>query len=70
MIGREPHEIWQDSVEDGRRRLDRPVAVLAATGLLGGFHVTLGLLALVVTRGVLAGVMPQPPGPRPTSSAR
>ena len=59
MIGREPHEIWQDSLEDGQRRLARPAAVLAATGLLGGFHVTLGLLALVVTTGALAAVMPE-----------
>ena len=59
MIGREPHDIWQDSLEDGQRRLARPAAVLAATGLLGGFHVTLGLLALVVTTGALAAVMPE-----------
>jgi len=58
LIGREPHEIWQDSLEDGQRRLARPAAVLAATGLLGGFHVTLGLLALVVTTGALTEVVP------------
>ena len=58
MIGREPHEIWQDSLKDGQRRLARPAAVLAATGLLGGFHVTLGLLALVVSTGALSAVMP------------
>ena len=58
MIGRPPHEIWQDSLEDGQRRLARPASVLAATGLLGGFHVTLGLLALIVTTGALAAVMP------------
>jgi len=43
---------------DGQRRLARPAGVLAATGLLGGFHVTLGLLALVVTTGALSAVMP------------
>jgi len=59
VIGREPHEIWQDSLEDGKRRLARPVAVLAATGLLGGFHVTLGLMALVVVTGALGDVMPE-----------
>ena len=58
MIGREPHEIWRDSLADGRVRLARPTSVLAATGLLGGFHVAVGLLALVVTTGALAGVMP------------
>ncbi len=60
MIGREPREIWQDSLEDGQRRLARPTSVLAATGLLGGFHVTLGLLALVVTTGALTEVVPAP----------
>jgi len=59
VIGREPREIWQDSLEDGQRRLSRPASVLAATGLLGGFHVTLGLLALVVTTGALTAVMPE-----------
>lgn len=51
MIGREPREIWRDALEDGQRRLARPAAVLAATGLLGGFHVKVGLLALVVSTG-------------------
>jgi len=60
VIGREPHEIWRDSVEDGQRRLTRTAPVLTATGLLGGFHVTLGLLALVVTTGALSAVMPLP----------
>ncbi len=58
MIGREPREIWQDSLEDGRRRLGRSAKVLAATGLLGGFHVAFGLVALVVTTGALATLMP------------
>jgi formate/nitrite transporter FocA (FNT family) len=60
LIGRQPREIWQDSLEDGQRRLARPAAVLAATGLLGGFHVTLGLLVLVVTTGALTEVIPAP----------
>ena len=60
MIGREPREIWQDSLEDGQRRLARPAAVLAATGLLGGFHLTLGLLVIVVTTGALTEVIPAP----------
>jgi len=58
VIGREPREIWQDSLEDGRRRLGRSAKVLAATGLLGGFHVAFGLVALVVTTGALATLMP------------
>jgi len=60
LIGREPREIWQNSLEDGQRRLSRSAAVLAATGLLGGFHVTLGLMTLVVTTGALTEVMPEP----------
>ena len=59
MIGRDPAQIWQDSLEDGLKRLARPGSVLASTGLLGGYHVTLGLVALVVTTGALASVMPQ-----------
>jgi len=58
LIGREPSEIWQDSLEDGQRRLGRSAKVLAATGLLGGFHIAFGLLALVVTTGALAALMP------------
>jgi len=58
VIGRPVHEIWQDSLEDGQRRLTRPTPVIVATALLGGFHVTLGLLALLVTTGALAAVMP------------
>ncbi len=58
MIGRAPSEIWQDSLEDGQRRLERSAKVLAATALLGGFHIAFGLLALVVTTGALATLMP------------
>ena len=60
MIGRPPREIWQDSLEDGEARLGRPAAVMAATGVLGGLHVTLGLLALVVSTGALSAAMPAP----------
>lgn len=58
MIGRAPEEIWADSLEDGRRRLARTTSVLAATALLGGFNVMLGLLALVVVTGALGELMP------------
>ena len=59
MIGRPPHEIWKDSLEDGQRRLARPAPVLAATGVLGGLHIMLGLLALVVSTGALTAVLPE-----------
>jgi len=58
VIDRPPDEIWQDDLEDGQRRLAKPTSVIAATALLGGFHVTLGLLALVVTTGALTAAMP------------
>lgn len=58
MIGRSPHEIWERSLADGEVRLRRRTRVLAATSLLAGFHVMLGLLALVVSTGALAAVMP------------
>ena len=32
MIGREPIEIWHDSLEDGQRRVERSAKVLATTG--------------------------------------
>jgi len=60
MIGRPPEEIWKDSLEDGQRRLARPAPVLAATGVLGGLHITVGLLALIVSTGALAAVLPGP----------
>jgi len=60
VIGRTPHEIWQSSLEDGQVRLDRSSHVLAATSLLGGFHVMLGLTALVMMEGALSAVLPEP----------
>jgi formate/nitrite transporter FocA (FNT family) len=59
VIGRPPHEIWERSLKDGELRLARSTHVLAATSLLGGFHIMLGLLALVVTTGALAAVLPE-----------
>lgn len=58
MIGRSPHEIWEQSLDDGENRLARRGSVVAATSLLGGVHVMFGLLALVVTTGALGEVMP------------
>ncbi|MBA2523509.1 MAG: formate/nitrite transporter family protein [Solirubrobacterales bacterium] len=58
MIGRSPHEIWEQALDDGEERLARRNSVVAATSLLGGFHVMLGLLALVVATGALGEVMP------------
>jgi formate-nitrite transporter family protein len=61
MSGREPAEIWDRSVEEGERRLDRSATGLLATGLVGGIDVMLGILALAVTTGALLEVMPDEP---------
>lgn len=59
MIGRSPHEIWQSSLDDGEERLGRRRSVLAATALLGGFHVMMGLAAVVILTGALEEALPE-----------
>lgn len=44
----EPVEAFRRSIEDGVRRLERPPLGLAATGMVGGLDVGLGVLALLV----------------------
>jgi len=51
--GINPREIWDNSVGEGERRVNRRPTGIAATGLVGGFDVMIGL-ALVVT---LTGAM-------------
>ena len=58
MSGRDPQEIWHETVDEGERRIDRSAAALLATGFVGGLDVMLGILALVVLSGGLAEVMP------------
>lgn len=53
MSGRGPDEIWQESLEEGHRRLSRGNLGLASTGLVGGVDVMLGILALTVTAGAV-----------------
>jgi formate-nitrite transporter family protein len=60
MSGREPSEIWDRSIEEGERRLARTPTGLLATGLVGGFDVMLGILAMTSASGALALVMPEP----------
>ena len=59
MSGRNPDEIWDESVEEGERRLDRGTAGLVASGLVGGVDVMLGVLALTVISGALAVSVPE-----------
>jgi formate/nitrite transporter FocA (FNT family) len=59
MSGRDPNEIWNASVEEGERRLARRPVGLAATGVVGGVDVMLGVMALSVVSGALAVSLPE-----------
>lgn len=59
MSGRDPDEIWDQSAEEGRRRLSRGATGMAATGLVGGVDVMLGVMALSVVSGALAVSLPE-----------
>jgi formate-nitrite transporter family protein len=59
MTGRAPGEIWDQSAEEGERRLSRSAAGLLATGLVGGLDVMVGIVALTVTAGAMQAVMPE-----------
>ena len=60
MSGRDPDEIWQTSVEEGDRRLNRGFLAHASTGLVGGIDVMVGVMALTVVSGALAVALPEP----------
>ncbi len=59
MSGRDPDQIWEESVDEGERRLTRRPLGLAATGAIGGVDVMLGVLALSVVSGALAISLPE-----------
>ena len=59
MSVRDPGEIWEQSEQEGERRLSRSITGLLATGLVGGLDVMLGIVALVVTTGAMEAVMPE-----------
>ena len=59
MSGRSPDEIWDESVQEGSRRLGRGSAGLAATGVIGGVDVMIGIMALTVVSGALAVALPE-----------
>jgi formate/nitrite transporter FocA (FNT family) len=52
---REPEQIYEETREEGRRRLARPVAELAATALVGGFDVAFGVAAFALAKRAIAG---------------
>jgi formate/nitrite transporter FocA (FNT family) len=59
MAQRDPDEIWEESLDEGERRLSRGRSALAATAFAGGADVFLGVVALAVTTAALAPVMPE-----------
>jgi formate-nitrite transporter family protein len=59
ISGRDPDQIWDESVDEGERRLARKPVGLAATGAVGGVDVMLGILALTVVSGALAVAVPE-----------
>ena len=59
MSGRDPDQIWTQSVEEGERRMARSPLGLAATGAVGGVDVMLGVMALTVVSGALAVTLPE-----------
>jgi formate/nitrite transporter FocA (FNT family) len=59
VSGRDPDQIWEESVDEGERRLTRRPLGLAATGAIGGVDVMLGVLALSVVSGALAISLPE-----------
>ena len=59
MSGRNPDEIWEESVDEGERRMRRGTAGLASTGVVGGIDVMVGILALTVVSGALAVALPE-----------
>src|SRR3954468_14966374 len=58
-MGADVQQVWEDSVDEGRRRVDRGPGALLATGFVGGIDVMLGVMMLVVVSGGLAAVMPE-----------
>lgn len=59
MSGRSPDEIWDQSVQEGSRRLERGTVGMAATGVIGGVDVMIGIMALTVVSGALAVALPE-----------
>ncbi|CAN5460265.1 hypothetical protein BH10ACT11_BH10ACT11_02360 [soil metagenome] len=52
----QPREIWEQTVDEGERRLQRDPKGLAATVLVGGLDVMLGLTAVTVVTGAMLTV--------------
>jgi formate/nitrite transporter FocA (FNT family) len=59
VTGRAPRQIWEDSLDEGERRLARDTPALAATGFAGGIDVFFSVLVLAITTGALHEVLPE-----------
>ena len=53
-----PRALWSDGVREGEERLNRLPLSAAATGLVGGFDVMIGVAVAAVVAGSLTKVMP------------
>jgi formate/nitrite transporter FocA (FNT family) len=59
VSGRDPHEIWEEGLAEGERRLHRGVVALAATAFAGGVDVFFSILLLAVVSAGLHEVLPE-----------
>jgi formate/nitrite transporter FocA (FNT family) len=53
-----PGELWDEGLSEGEERLNRRPLSAAATGLVGGFDVMIGVAVAAVVAGALSLVMP------------
>jgi formate/nitrite transporter FocA (FNT family) len=59
VSGRDPDEIWDQSGDEGERRLSRGTLGMASAGFVGGVDVMIGVMALTVVSGALAVALPE-----------
>ncbi len=57
MPGTPPNVIWDSTVDEGERRLNRSVLGLSATALVAGLDIALGLYAAFHVQGTTHGVL-------------
>jgi formate/nitrite transporter FocA (FNT family) len=55
VSARQPDEIYEQTRKEGRRRLARPPLELAATALVGGFDVSVGVIAYALAASSVHG---------------
>lgn len=55
-----PGALWEQGVQQGEQRLSRRPLAAAATGLVGGFDVMIGVAVSNVLAGALSSVLPRP----------